>query len=106
MSNREKSIDAPNYDPNLKHVPFPPNEEDYRQAREDLDAGRYEEKAVPPKAPLSDNYQPDAPAPDPSQTRPGATDIRDPGARLKPGEDASSMSPDVNLNLREPGDFD
>lgn len=113
MANKEKSIDAPGYDPNLKHVPFPPTPEDYERAKAAGDSETAEggptagdgAKAAG-KQPYYENYTPDAPAPDPSQTAPGATDIRDPHARLAEGETTEKMSPDVNLNLREPGDFD
>lgn len=106
MDKKEKSVDAPGYDPNLKRVPFPPTPEDYRQAEKNLAEGLYAPKPEPEKVPYHENYPPEAPSPDPSQTMPGATDIRDPHARLAEDETTENMSPDVKLNLREPGSFD
>ena len=95
MSEKKQMVDFPHYDPD-SHVPFPPS-------------GGEASTAAPPKrdhsqpahgkgaTPYHQDYDPDPVTVDPSQTTPGAPDIRDPGTKLPPDTDLSKLSPNVDL---------
>ena len=80
---KDKMVDFPQYDPD-RRVPFPPppgSESPFGQARPKKDA-----PAPEAKRPYYEDYDPDPPSPDPSQTTPGAPDIRDIGTQVPDGE--------------------
>lgn len=92
MEKKRELVDIPGYDPS-RRVAFPPaGPEDYTE-QTDI---RHPAPPVP-QTPYRERYDPDAPAPDPSQTQPGAPDIRAPEAPLDAGADLEGLSPDVAL---------
>lgn len=93
MANKDKMVDFPGYDPNAK-VPFPPGKEPSSPFGK---TPQRPPKDAPKKTPLYENYNPDPPAPDPSQTVPGMPDVRDPDTRLADEADLGVLSPDVDL---------
>lgn len=96
MPEKDKMVDFPAYDPEAR-VPFPPEP----AAEKSSPFGKTPARKAPDspkKQPYYENYSPDPPAPDPSQTSPGMPDVRDPGTRLGAGgEDLAALSPDVDL---------
>lgn len=92
MADDKKMVDYPEYDPN-RRVPFPPPEGSQSPFGT---PNKRKEEAPPKKQPYHENYDPDPPSADPSQTGLGA-DIRDPDNKLPEGTDLSKLSPDVDL---------
>lgn len=97
MKDKNSLVDFDQYDPNLKRVPFPPTQQDYEEAAK---------KPPPPDAslqpgevarPYNETYVPHAPAPDPSQTTPGAPDIRDPDTPAPSAEEMERLNKSVDL---------
>ncbi|MDL2219005.1 hypothetical protein LJC04_01525 [Ruminococcaceae bacterium OttesenSCG-928-O06] len=90
---KDKMVDFPEYDPD-RRVPFPPPAD----AKSPFGTPNTRKEAEAPKGPpYHQTYDPDPVTPDPSQTTPGAVDIRDPNARLPEDADLSKYSPDVEL---------
>ena len=91
MADKNKMVDFPDFNPD-KRVPFPPGPgspfgQSPPKKKEEPEA----------KTPFYENYNPDPAAPDPSQTTPGAADIRDPAAKLPNDDELEKYSPDVDL---------
>lgn len=96
MAKKDKMVDFPEYDPHAK-VPFPPGPKAQAPASPFGKTPARREKQAPEKQPYYQNYTPDPPAPDPSQTVPGMPDVRDPATKLPEGADLGKLSPDVDL---------
>lgn len=92
MSKKRELIDMPGYEAGQK-VAFPPTQEEDYMPR----APRDMPDEMPRKEPYTHTYEPETPAPDPSQTTPGAPDIRDPDVAAGGGIDAATYSPDPGL---------
>lgn len=88
---KKKMVDYPEYEPDGR-IPFPPEPGEKPEDR----PPRQPEAAAKP--PYHEAYDPDPRSTDPSQTMPGAPDIRDPATKLPPDTDLSKLSPDVNLD--------
>ena len=95
MAQKDKMVDFPEYDPSAK-VSFPPGPQPTAKSPFGKTPAR-KEKQSPEKQPYYQNYNPDPPAPDPSQTVPGMPDVRDPATKLPNGTDLDKLSPDVDL---------
>lgn len=92
MANKDKMVDYPGYDPDAR-IPFPPGP----GASPFGKSTPRKPEPKPEKKPYYETYDADLPAPDPSQTTPGAPDIRDPDTRLEGDADLGKLSPDVDL---------
>ncbi|NLW79292.1 MAG: hypothetical protein GXY32_07785 [Ruminococcaceae bacterium] len=95
MADKDKMVDFPEYDPNAR-VPWPP------KPGSESPFGKKpvrKEEEKPEKKPYYETYDPDPPTADPSQTKPGAPDIRDPDTRLPEGTDLGELSPDIEHKL-------
>ena len=90
---KDKMVDFPQYDPERK-VPWPPPADAKAPYGE---PSPVKEEAAPDKKPYHQDYPSETPTPDPSQTTPGAPNLRDPDTRLPDGEDLSKYSPDIDL---------
>lgn len=90
---KNKMVDYPDYDPD-RRVPFPPEED----AKTPFGTPNTRQDEPQPKgAPYHQTYQSEWPTPDPSQTTPGAPNLRDPDTRLPEDTDLSKLSPDIDL---------
>ncbi len=95
MDEKKKMVDFPHYDPD-SHVTFPPSE-----GAATCPPAPKRDHTQPPhetrEKPYHQDYEPEFPTADPSQTTPGAPNIRDPHTKLPPDTDLSKLSPDVDL---------
>lgn len=89
MKDKKEMVDFPEYEPEGR-ISFPPGPDE----KPVKDKARPEEKRGKP---YTETYDPDPKSADPSQTMPGAPDIRDPGTKLPPDEELHKLSPDVDL---------
>lgn len=97
MKDKEKMVDFDHYAPNLQRVPFPPAEGDYEQAAQNPPPPNASLKSGEVPLPYTQTYTPDAPAPDPSQTTPGAPNIRDPQTPMPSNEEIDALNKSANL---------
>lgn len=96
MADKNKMVDFPDYNPDAR-VPFPPQPGDETpfgksKPRKEQEQGE--------KQPYYETYAPDPPTPDPSQTTPGAPDIRDPATKNLSEEQLKDLSPNIDLKER------
>lgn len=98
MKEKDKLIDFPGYDPTLEHLPFPPSQEDYKNARQSDEigvVGSHLQGEAPP--PYNETYVAEVPTPDPAQTTPGQPNIRDIDAPELTPEQLKALSPGNDL---------
>lgn len=90
MPEKNKMVDFPDYDPD-KRVPFPPGGSPFGQTPPQKRTPEEPQQ----KKPFYEEYDPDPVTPDPSQTTPGAIDIRDPHAKPPSDDELGKYSPDI-----------
>lgn len=93
MAAKDKMVDHPEYNPD-ERVSFPPKGKSKTPFGKTPERKTEEKEA---KQPYYETYNPDPPTADPSQTMPGAPDIRNPDTKLPEGTDLSKLSPDMDF---------